>query len=51
MNLPEGCVFSPRCPYATDKCRKQRPSALSPSLVITLRATTPVTRISLKNAP
>ena len=25
MNLPEGCVFSPRCPYATDKCRKQRP--------------------------
>lgn len=27
MNLPEGCVFSPRCPYATDKCRKQRPGA------------------------
>jgi len=25
MNLPEGCVFSPRCPYATDKCRKQHP--------------------------
>ena len=25
INLPEGCVFSPRCPYATDKCRKQRP--------------------------
>ena len=25
MNLPEGCVFSPRCPYATDKCRMQRP--------------------------
>ena len=25
MNLPEGCVFSPRCPYATDTCRKQRP--------------------------
>ena len=25
MNLPQGCVFSPRCPYATDKCRKQRP--------------------------
>jgi peptide/nickel transport system ATP-binding protein len=20
-NLPEGCVFNPRCPYATDKCR------------------------------
>ena len=25
MNLPEGCVFSPRCPYATDECRKSRP--------------------------
>lgn len=23
-NLPEGCVFSPRCPYATDACRTQR---------------------------
>ena len=21
-NLPEGCSFSPRCPYASDKCRK-----------------------------
>lgn len=25
-NLPEGCSFSPRCPYATEKCRKQNPS-------------------------
>lgn len=25
MNLPEGCVFSPRCPYATDQCRAARP--------------------------
>ena len=24
-NLPKGCVFSPRCPYATDKCRAERP--------------------------
>ena len=23
-NLPEGCCFSPRCPYATDECRKQK---------------------------
>ena len=23
--LPEGCLFSPRCPYATDLCRKKRP--------------------------
>lgn len=21
-NLPEGCKFNPRCPYATDECRK-----------------------------
>ena len=21
-NLPQGCAFSPRCPYATDECRK-----------------------------
>ena len=24
-NLPQGCVFSPRCPYATDECRKSVP--------------------------
>ena len=23
-NLPEGCAFSPRCPYATDECRRER---------------------------
>ena len=23
--LPEGCLFSPRCPYATDLCRQKRP--------------------------
>lgn len=23
-NLPEGCMFHPRCPYATEECRKQR---------------------------
>ncbi len=22
-NLPKGCAFSPRCPYATDECRKE----------------------------
>ena len=21
-NLPKGCPFNPRCPYATDACRK-----------------------------
>lgn len=25
-NLPEGCTFSPRCPYATDRCREARPT-------------------------
>jgi len=24
-NLPTGCAFSPRCPYATDKCREVQP--------------------------
>lgn len=23
-NLPEGCMFHPRCPYATEECRKGR---------------------------
>ncbi|MFR3274768.1 MAG: ABC transporter ATP-binding protein [Collinsella phocaeensis] len=25
MNLPAGCVFAPRCPYATEKCMNERP--------------------------
>ena len=25
VNLPKGCSFAPRCPYATDKCRSERP--------------------------
>ena len=24
-HLPQGCVFNPRCPYATDKCRTEDP--------------------------
>ena len=24
-NLPSGCAFHPRCPYATDICRQERP--------------------------
>ena len=24
-NLPEGCAFAPRCPYATEKCHKEKP--------------------------
>ena len=25
VNLPKGCSFASRCPYATDKCREQAP--------------------------
>ncbi|MGR6431680.1 ABC transporter ATP-binding protein [Rhizobium sp. PAMB 3174] len=25
LDPPKGCKFSPRCPYATDKCRQERP--------------------------
>ena len=25
LNPPAGCVFSTRCPYATEQCRKERP--------------------------
>ena len=25
VNLPSGCPFSPRCPYATDRCRAEMP--------------------------
>ena len=25
MNVPKGCRFCTRCPYATDKCREERP--------------------------
>ncbi len=29
MDLPEGCVFSPRCPKCMDKCRKTAPKAVN----------------------
>ena len=25
LNLPKGCEFAPRCPYALDHCRAVRP--------------------------
>lgn len=28
VTLPSGCAFSPRCPYATDKCRAERPGRI-----------------------
>lgn len=28
LDLPEGCKFAPRCPYATDKCRGSIPPEL-----------------------
>ncbi|MHB8106584.1 MAG: ABC transporter ATP-binding protein [Candidatus Cryosericum sp.] len=27
-HMPEGCRFNPRCPYATDQCRKEQPEIL-----------------------
>jgi len=28
-DLPKGCAFSPRCPYATERCHQERPKARS----------------------
>ena len=25
MDVPQGCCFAPRCPYATEQCKTQRP--------------------------
>jgi peptide/nickel transport system ATP-binding protein len=25
INMPSGCKFHPRCPYATDRCREEEP--------------------------
>lgn len=25
LNLPKGCYFAPRCPYATEKCKTTYP--------------------------
>ena len=25
LELPQGCVFAPRCPYATERCHTQKP--------------------------
>ena len=25
VNVPKGCAFAPRCPYATDLCKQKRP--------------------------
>lgn len=27
-DLPEGCYFSPRCPFVTEECKKQHPDAV-----------------------
>ncbi len=26
LHLPEGCYFEPRCPYAVEKCKTQKPA-------------------------
>ena len=28
INLPPGCVFHSRCPWAEDRCRKESPALL-----------------------
>ena len=30
LNLPTGCAFHPRCPYAFDRCRVEVPSVQTP---------------------
>jgi peptide/nickel transport system ATP-binding protein len=30
LNLPPGCAFAPRCPYAFDRCRVDTPAIQSP---------------------
>jgi peptide/nickel transport system ATP-binding protein len=31
LNLPHGCAFHPRCPYAFDRCEAQSPLLISPT--------------------
>lgn len=30
MDVPQGCRFAPRCPYATEQCKTQRPELHEP---------------------
>ena len=41
MNLPEGCKFSPRCPYATEVCRSTVPKAVEVSPGHFVKCSTP----------
>ncbi len=34
LNLPTGCVFHPRCVYAVDRCREQRPELAQAGAVV-----------------
>ena len=31
LNVPQGCSFAPRCPFATDKCRAEKPGRVEVS--------------------
>lgn len=31
FDRPQGCMLNPRCPYATDKCRKEEPAVQGPA--------------------
>lgn len=37
VDLPEGCAFAPRCPYADDRCRAKEPDDLCLSKTHTVR--------------
>ncbi|MFP3191067.1 MAG: ABC transporter ATP-binding protein, partial [Thermoproteota archaeon] len=28
INIPSGCRFHPRCPFATDKCKREEPNLI-----------------------
>jgi oligopeptide/dipeptide ABC transporter ATP-binding protein len=30
LNLPPGCAFAPRCPYAFERCRVEVPAVQTP---------------------
>src|SRR6201991_1014442 len=34
VNPPSGCAFHPRCPFANDRCRAERPEALPAGLAV-----------------
>ncbi len=42
--FPKGCVFSPRCPYATDRCRQEKPPVTQVEEGHTVRCFYPISK-------